>query len=699
MRAARGILTGLLLVLMLTGCGGGGGGGGGSDGGSGSSSGGVTSSVATLADLALSAGYLDQAFLSDQFVYTATVGFLTTVTTVTPTTTDAAATVTVNGVDVVSGNASAPIPLAVGKNTLTVIVTADDGVTTGSYTVTVTRESQSSVATLADLTLSAGDLDQAFQSDQFVYTATVGFLTTATTVTPTTSDAAATVSVTGVAVGSGSASAPIPLVVGENTVTVIVTAEDGVSTGAYTVTVTRESANEFAQQAYIKASNPGDADQFGYSIALSGDTLAVGAYLEDYNDNSLTDNSGAVYVFVRNGTVWSQQTYIKASNAGSGDRFGNSVALYGDTLAVGAYREESNATVIDGDESDNSLTEAGAVYVFTRSGAVWTQQAYIKASNTGDRDDFGWSVALSGDTLAVGATGEDSDGSSQLNDGLSNAGAAYVFTRSGTNWMQQAYIKASNPDSDDSFGYSVALSGDTLAVGATGEDSNATDTQASPIDQSDNSLSSAGAAYVFTRSGTAWTQQAYVKASNPGMNDVFGWSLALDGETLAVGAPFEASSASGINGNQGDDSVMFSGAVYVFTRSGVTWSQQSYVKASNTGMNDTFGWSVGLSGDTLAAGAKGEASMATGLNGNQNDDSQANAGAVYLFTRSGTAWSQQDYIKPAVTDSGDFFGYSVALSDNALAAGAPGEDSKASGIDGDALDNSQSGSGAAYVFQ
>ena len=234
MRVAREILTGLLLVLMLAGCGGGGGGGGGD-------SVDPPSSVATLADLALSAGDLDQAFQSDQFVYTATVGFLTTATTVTPTTTDAAATVTVNGVDVGSGSASAPISLAVGENTLTVIVTAEDGVTTGTYTVTVTRESPSTVATLADLALSAGDLDQAFQSDQYDYTATVGFLTTATTVTPTTTDAAATVSVNGVDVVSGSASAPIPLVVGENTLTVIVTAEDGVSTGTYTVTVTRES--------------------------------------------------------------------------------------------------------------------------------------------------------------------------------------------------------------------------------------------------------------------------------------------------------------------------------------------------------------------------------------------------------------------------------------------------------------------------
>jgi hypothetical protein len=505
-----------------------------------------------------------------------------------------------------------------------------------------------------------------FKSSQFVYTATVSFLTTATTVTPTATDPAATVSVNGVAVTSGSASAPIPLVVGKNTLTVIVTAADGVSTGTYTVTVTRESANEFAQQAYLKASNPGLADQFGYSIALSGDTLAVGAWREDNNDNNLAD-SGAVYVFIRTGTVWSQQAYIKASNAGSGDRFGNSVSLSGDTLAVGAYREQSNATVINGDESDNSLTEAGAVYVFTRSGTVWSQQAYIKASDAGSYDRFGWSVTLSGDTLAVGAPEDPIDIS------LADSGAVYLFIRNGTAWSQQAYIKASNPDVSDSFGYSVALFGDTLAVGAKGEDSNATGIQqGSPGDPSNNDSQDSGAVYMFTRSGATWTQQAYIKASNPGINNVFGWSLALDGETLAVGAPFEAST------------VPNSGAVYVFIRNGALWTQQAYVKASNPGMNDTFGWSVALSDDTFAAGAKGD---------------QANAGAVYLFTRSGTVWSQQDYVTPAVIDSGDLFGYSVALSGDTLAVGAPGEASNASGVDGDAGDNSLGGSGAAYVFQ
>ena len=348
---------------------------------------------------------------------------------------------------------------------------------------------------------------------------------------------------------------------------------------------------------------------------------------------------------------WTQQAYIKASNTGIDDHFGISLALSGNTLAVGAEGEESKATGINGDQNDNNASNAGAVYVFTRSGTQWSQQAYIKASNTNIDDHFGISLALSGNTLAVGAEGEDSEATGingdQNDNNASNAGAVYVFTRSGIQWSQQAYVKASNGGGEDKFGYAVALAGDTLAVGAYGESSAASGIGGN---QDDDSASNAGAVYVFVRGGSAWTQQAYIKSSNPGMTDVFGWSLALFEDTLAVGAPFEASSATGIDGDQNNDNVMYSGAVYVFTRNGAAWSQQAYVKASNSGLNDTFGWSVALSDDALAAGAKGEASMATGINGNQDDDSQANAGAVYLFTRKDTAWSQQDYIKPAVID-------------------------------------------------
>jgi hypothetical protein len=181
-----------------------------------------------------------------------------------------------------------------------------------------------------------------------------------------------------------------------------------------------------------------------------------------------------------------QQIYLKASNTGVNDSFGWSVALDGDTLVVAAPDEDSSATGVNGNQTNNSATEAGAAYVFTRSGSTWSQQAYLKASNTATGDSFGISVALDGDTLVVGANGEDS-----------SAGAAYVFTRptGGTTWSQQAYLKASNPGFNNEFGVSVALSGETLAVGAVFEDSNATGVGG----DGDNDLApGAGAAYTFT---------------------------------------------------------------------------------------------------------------------------------------------------------------------------------------------------------
>ena len=388
---------------------------------------------------------------------------------------------------------------------------------------------------------------------------------------------------------------------------------------------------------YVKASSTGALDYFGTSVAVSadGNTLAVGASGES--------GSGAVYVFTRSGTTWSQQAYLKASNAGAGDEFGRSVALSADghTLAVGAPREASSATGINGNERDNSTSVSGAVYVFTRTGTAWSQQAYVKASNAGAWDAFGHAVALSadGNTLAASAPWEASSATgingNQADDSADYSGAVYVFMRSGATWSQQAYVKASNSDAYDYFGEALALSADghsTLAVGASFEWSSATGINGN---QGDNSASCSGAVYVFTRSGTSWSQQAYVKASNTGANDYFGRSVALsaDGNTLAVGAIYEDSSATGINGNQGDNSASGSGAVYVFTRSGTIWSQQAYVKASNTGAGDLFGASVALSadGNTLAVGASGEDSSATGINGNQGSNTAGQSGAVYLY--------------------------------------------------------------------
>ncbi|MBL8693946.1 MAG: FG-GAP repeat protein [Planctomycetes bacterium] len=461
------------------------------------------------------------------------------------------------------------------------------------------------------------------------------------------------------------------------------------------------------QQAYLKASNTGAGDLFGYSVAISGDTIVVAAPGESSSaagvngnqaDNSL-GNSGAAYVFIRNGPIWMQQAYLKASNTGANDHFGWSVALSGDTVVVGADGEDGNANGVNGTQADNSAEDAGAAYVFVRSGTSWTQQAYLKASNTGKSDRFGWSVAISGDTVIVGAPQEESNATgvngNQASNSASYAGAAYVFSRSGSSWIQQAYLKASNTESVDFFGFSVSVSGETVIVGAYGEDSNATGVNGN---EADNSVTSAGAAYVFVRVNSSWSQQAYLKAANAGAGDAFGTSVCISGDTAVIGGPREDSSAAGVNGNGADNSSADSGAAYVFTRSGTAWNQQAYLKASNTGISDWFGSAVAISGDTIAVAAIAETSSATGINGNQTDNSAFSSGAAYVFARNGTVWTQKTYLKASNTGWVDLFGRSVAISGDIVVVGADGEDSNATGIDGSQLDNSASGAGAAYIF-
>ena len=193
-------------------------------------------------------------------------------------------------------------------------------------------------------------------------------------------------------------------------------------------------------------------------------------------------------------------------------------------------------------------------------------------------------------------------------------------------------------------------------------------------------------------------QQAYVKASNTGADDFFGLVVAVSGDTVVVGAWAEDSNATGVNGNQADNSQVFSGAAYVFVRSGGTWTQEAYLKASNTGAGDQFGYSVAVSGDTVVVGAWAERSNATGVSGNQADNTAATSGAAYVFVRSGATWTQQAYLKASNTGAGDQFGQSVAVSGDTVVAGATGEDSNATGVDGNQADNSASFSGAAYVF-
>jgi len=461
-------------------------------------------------------------------------------------------------------------------------------------------------------------------------------------------------------------------------------ASDNSMFGSGAVYVFVREGDRWMQQAYIKASNPGLIDHFGSSVALSGDgrTLVVAAAFEsssatgidgDQSDDSVPQ-AGAVYVFTRSGTQWAQRAYIKASNTGragdgdefgDGDQFGYSLALSanGRTLAVGAIAEDSVARGINGDQADDSVTSAGAVYIFTRAGESWSQQAYLKASNSEAGDLFGFAVALSanGDTLA--ASSYDEDGGTRTINGPDDntrnaAGAVFVFERAGSIWTETAYLKGSRAERTDQLGYSLAISadGNTIASGAGDEDCLLPGVNPPGCDNDSPAGIGAniwvGAAYIFVRSAGQWSEEAFIKASNPRPYNSYGVKLALsaDGDTLAVASYLEDEGAQGIFGPEPlpllivpnldpwrarEHQAEESGAVYLYSRTAGQWAQRAYLKAPNAEVGDEFGSAVALSADgrMLAVGAHNEASGARGLDGDAADNSAPEAGAVFLYSR------------------------------------------------------------------
>jgi hypothetical protein len=269
------------------------------------------------------------------------------------------------------------------------------------------------------------------------------------------------------------------------------------------------SGGVWSEQQKLRASNRFMGDGFGVSVAISGETVVVGALFGDVAVG--LSNRGTAYVFVRSGGVWSEQQMLAASDAAAVFRFGESVAISGETVVVGAVGAAGAA-------GDNQ----GAAYVFVRSGGVWTQQQKLEASDAAASDVFGDSVAISGETIVVGAPGDDGAAGD-------NQGSAYVFVRSGGVWTQQQKLEASDAAASDEFGWSVAISGETVVFGAPFDDGAAGDNQ--------------GSAYVFVRSGGVWSEQQKLLASDAAVADRFGDSVAISGETVVVGAPFDDGAA------------------------------------------------------------------------------------------------------------------------------------------------------------
>ncbi len=335
---------------------------------------------------------------------------------------------------------------------------------------------------------------------------------------------------------------------------------------------------------------------------------------------------------------------------------------------------------------------------------------YIKASNTGERDNFGHRVALSGDFMAVAALREDSgSASSQLDDSVQNAGAVYIFRRLNGVWAQEAYVKSPHPGVEDGFGYSLALSDGVLAVGALAEDGSS-----QVVDgPHDDAAPTSGAAYVYRRrvagSTPEWRLEAYVKAPNAEAGDFFGYSIDIEGDTLAVGAYAESGGIGGVDtpGALLDNSKPWAGAVYTYRYNanggGPRWRLESHIKPVIADAGDAFGFKVRLDGSLLAVSAVGESSGSSGVGANQLNNSAPQAGAVYIFRRRNSNqaphWRQTTFVKASNAQAGDQFGWSIDLEDGLLVVGAMREDGSGTGVGNGEQSNGKPDSGAAYVFE
>ena len=376
------------------------------------------------------------------------------------------------------------------------------------------------------------------------------------------------------------------------------------------------------QTAVLVGTNTASNDRLGSSVAVDGSTLVSGAPFSSLR----TQFSGAVTVFTRVAGGWTAQATVTPSDPALVDFFGWSVDISGDTMVVGSQGNNGGGT------------DSGAAYVFTRVGSTWTQQAKLLPSDTAALDQFGFSVAIEGDTIVVGSPFDDGT--------TADSGSAYIFTRSGTIWTEQARLSGPGELASDNFGRSVGLTAGSIVIGSPGDD---------------DAGVNAGTAYVFTSGVGGWTLQQQISAADASTGDLFGQSVAINLDTVAVGAPLD------------DDNGTDSGSAYVFARTAGAWSQTTKLLAADGTAGDSLGNSVATDGTFIVAGAYLD--TPAGLQ----------SGSAYVFARTGAAWPQLTKLIAADGAIGDGFGYSVAT------AGVV--------IVGAYLDDQRGGnSGSAYVF-
>lgn len=423
-----------------------------------------------------------------------------------------------------------------------------------------------------------------------------------------------------------------------------------------------------------------------------------------------------------------QAAYLKANNTGDGDNLGTSVAMSGDTLVSGAAYEDSAATGVGGSGSSNALSNSGAVYVFRRGDKGWGQEAYVKASDSEANDLFGTSVGLDGDTLSVGAIRAEFSETYQSD---VRSGVAYVFTRVNGLWSERQKLVPSKAVAGDLFGLAHALEGDTLAIGAMGA--------AAPSGER------SGVVYIFERTGDVWKETQILAPSQPAGVAGFGSTVALSGDRLLTGAPYDSPRRKGaafvfvrrdgrwveeqrlipeavtdgstfgfrvgIHGHRlavGAPRVTVQapplnpstppGETYVYELAGDTWQQTALLRGPSPDTSDAFGSCVAVSDSAIVVGANLENGSARGLGGDPSRRGSSLSGAAFIYAKVGAKWVFSDYLKASNASTNDSFGWGLALTNDVLLVAAPYEGSNATGVDG-ASSGVSVASGALYVFQ
>lgn len=504
-----------------------------------------------------------------------------------------------------------------------------------------------------------------FEPSVTAYNVSASLLAQATAITVT-SPTATSIRVNGSPAASGISTLPISLTPGSNSIVVDVAV--GTITQRYTIDIDR-GESPIVQGLYGKAANADPGDRFGATIAIAGERVAVGAPAEDSaREDTPADNSrpdaGAVYLLRRRGNLWAQEAYVKHPAVGGLTAFGASIALEGDTLVVGY---------------------ANQVRVFRRDANGWAFAQQVLSDGDEANECYGAQVRLLGDVLVVAAPCEpsSSQGVTTVRDNVGiNFGALYVFRWNGAAWIQEAFLKPTgrlNPGEPELGARGLALAPDIVAA-TFFED-------AGPRVQ------------VYRRVGGTWTVDGLLMpADGYQAGDEFGAAVAASSDTIIVGAPAEDSAATGFGGNRLDNSAIDSGAVYVFRRRANGWMDEGYIKAPNTGAGDQFGASLTYAGEILVVAAPAEDGGSPGVDGPMND-AVPDSGAVYAFRRVNDLWMPPGYIKASNPGPGDRFGSALALSLDSLVVGAELEDSNARGLNGSQTSDAAPSSGAVYVFR